>query len=159
MARPPIPAMKGHRAGLQRVSPISAYGTKLAICIAEDFWLIVTPTRVKMSQKSYPHPHGRQPKNWSAIFAVPCASTIPFRAGAALPWKGCALGKALKILKNRGQRVSPSRFPFLLQSPSWASADVMDRRLSYDSEGLKLHWPETAQFFSQRGQLPCPYGR
>ena len=34
------------------VSTVSAYVTKLAICIAKDFWLIVTATRVKMSQKS-----------------------------------------------------------------------------------------------------------
>jgi transposase-like protein len=32
------------------VSGVSAYGTKLAISVTEDFWLIVTPRRVKMSQ-------------------------------------------------------------------------------------------------------------
>ena len=58
--------------------------------------------------------------------------------------------KAKAKLASEGpspQRVSPFWSPLLLQSPSWASADVMDRRLSYDSEGLKLHWPETDQFF------------
>jgi transposase len=33
------------------VSSGSIYGTKLAIWGTEDFWLIVTPSRVKMSQK------------------------------------------------------------------------------------------------------------
>ena len=34
------------------ISTVSAYGTKLAILVAEDLWLIVTPARMKMSQKS-----------------------------------------------------------------------------------------------------------
>jgi transposase len=34
------------------LSGVSAYGTKLAIRVTEEFWLIVTPRRVKMSQKS-----------------------------------------------------------------------------------------------------------
>jgi hypothetical protein len=33
------------------LSGVSAYGTELAIRVTEDFWLIVTPRRVKMSQK------------------------------------------------------------------------------------------------------------
>ena len=35
-----------------QLSGVSAYGTKRAIRITEDFWLIVTPRRVMMSQKS-----------------------------------------------------------------------------------------------------------
>jgi hypothetical protein len=34
------------------MSGVSAYETKLSIGVTEDFWLIVTPRRVKMSQKS-----------------------------------------------------------------------------------------------------------
>ena len=34
------------------MSGVSAYVTKLAISITEDFWCIVTPRRVKISQKS-----------------------------------------------------------------------------------------------------------
>ena len=34
------------------ISTVSAYVTKLVILVAEDLWLIVNPTRVKMSQKS-----------------------------------------------------------------------------------------------------------
>ena len=34
------------------MSGVSAYGTKVAILVTEEFWLIVTPTRVKISQKS-----------------------------------------------------------------------------------------------------------
>jgi len=34
------------------LSAVSTYGTKLTIRVTNDFWLIVTPRRVKMSQKS-----------------------------------------------------------------------------------------------------------
>jgi transposase len=34
------------------VSPVSTHETKLAIGVSKEFWLIVTPRRVKMSQKS-----------------------------------------------------------------------------------------------------------
>jgi transposase len=37
---------------LPSISTVSAYVTKLVILVAEDLWLIVNPTRVKMSQKS-----------------------------------------------------------------------------------------------------------
>ena len=39
-------------ATIQWVSGVSTYGTKLVIWVTDDFWLIVTPRRMKMSQKS-----------------------------------------------------------------------------------------------------------
>jgi transposase-like protein len=63
-----------------RVSGVSAYGTKLAISVTEDFWLIVTPRRVKMSQKSSVPPT-RVPAEKTGPRYSPRHAQAPFRRG------------------------------------------------------------------------------
>ena len=70
-----------------------------------------------MSQKSSAPPTRVPAEKLVRDIAAPRASTILPRTRSALSWKGSAARKALQILESRGQRVSPSRFPFLRHFP------------------------------------------